>query len=259
MDIKDVMTEEPVTVTKDERVSRVLEIMDKHDVSKLPATKDGGLVGLVTDGDVADELGAQRSAGIDPSSLYASTVMTRDVATAPPDRGADWLVDLFTEDDEPSMVPVVFGDDLVGVVTKADLLPQVDDDTPLRDIMVEELEVVDPDDRIIHARRIMLDEGVERLPVLEAGRVTGILAELDVAQGLARFREEIPSRHQSNQLKEFQVEDAMTRRVVTADHDLPAREAAQRMLDEDVGCLPVVGPREKIQGLVTRTDLIRLL
>lgn len=259
MDINDVMTEDPVTVTKNERVSRVLEIMDKHDISKLPATKDDGLAGLVTDGHIADELGAQKSAGIDPSSLYASTVMERDVVTAPPDRGVDWLVETFADDGAPSMVPVVFGDDLVGVVTKADLLPLVESEEPVRSFMVEELEAVGPDDRIIHARRLMIDEGVERLPVLEEGRVTGVLAELDVAQGLARFREEIPSRHQSNQLKEFQVEDAMTRRVVTAEPSLGAADAAQRMLDEDVGCLPVVGPNEKIRGLVTRSDLIRLL
>jgi CBS domain-containing protein len=259
MDVKDVMTGEPITVSKNERVSRVLEVMEKHDISKLPATNDDGLVGVVTDGGIADELGAQKSAGIDPSSLYASTVMRRDVETAPPDRSVETLVEAFGRADGPSMLPVVFGDDLVGVVTKADLLPLVESETPVRDIMTEKLEAVEPDDRIVHARRIMLDEDVERLPVLEGGHVVGLLAELDVAQGLARFREEVPSRHQSNRLEEFQVEDAMSRRVVTAEPGLAADEAAERMLEEDVGCLPVVAGGDKIRGLATRSDLVRLL
>lgn len=259
MQIKDIMTKDVVSVDKDERLQQVLRLMRKHTISKLPVVDEGELVGVIADGHIADELGALKNAGIPASSLHASSAMAREFHTLSPYDDVAGLVERFQEDGGLGLFPVVNGTSLLGVVTKADILGLVTEGTPLRDIMVTELHAVKPQDRVIHARRIMIDHGVERLPVIDDGRVVGIVAETDVAYGFEQFKKQVPKNHQENQLDQFLVEDIMTRRVVTAPPDMPAEEAAARMREEDVGCLPVVDAAGTVQGMVTRTDLIRSL
>jgi CBS domain-containing protein len=49
----------------------------------------------------------------------------------------------------------------------------------------------------------------------------------------------------------------MVRKVITGRPDMSCKEAAAVMMKEHVGALPVVAENGQIQGIVTRTDLIR--
>ena len=77
MKAKDLMTKDVLTVDKDERLETVLDLMRKHRVSKLVVVEKGAVVGVVTDGDVADELGAIKNRGVPASHLHASSAMRR--------------------------------------------------------------------------------------------------------------------------------------------------------------------------------------
>lgn len=256
--VKDIMTRSVVSVDKDERLEHVLELMRKHRVTKIPVTEQGVLVGVATDGLIADELGGLKTIGKTASSLHASTVTLRDVPTVGPE--ADWedALDLL-RGNPAGLVPVTHDGTLLGVVTKSDFLPFVDSGRPLADVMRRELHAVAPTDRVVHARRVMLDANVERLPVLLAGTLVGIVTETDIAFGLARFKAEFPPNHQKHQLKEFLVEDIMVRTVVTGTPDMPVHEAARRMREQDVGALPLTNGNGRIAGMVTRSDLLATL
>lgn len=253
--VKDIMSRDVVAVDKDERLERVLDLMRKHRVSKIPVTEAGKLVGVVTDGEIAEELGGIRSKGKPASALHASAVTVRDVKTVTPESEWEDALDLL-QDNPVGMLPVTHDGTLLGVVTKADFLPFVESARPVADVMVRSLHAVAPTDRVIHARRVMVDAGVERLPVLEAGQLVGVLTETDLAFGFARFKAEYSDNHQKHQLKEFLVQDIMVRKVVSVAPETSVSAAAKRMRDEHVGCLPVVNGTGRIQGMVTRSDLI---
>jgi CBS domain-containing protein len=179
-------------------------------------------------------LGGVKSAGKPASKLHASTVTRHDVPTVRPE--TEWGEALETmEKADTGLLPVTHDHTILGVVTKADFLGFVDGTRTLKDVMVTQLHAVSPQERVIHARRLMLDHGVERLPVLDGGQLTGILAETDLAFGFARFKDDYPSNHQRAQLKEFLVEDIMVRDVIAARAALPrddrARLAAPRLRD----------------------------
>jgi CBS domain-containing protein len=254
---KDVMSREVVSVDKDERLDQVLETMRKNRMSKLVVMERGALVGIVTDGDVADELGAIKNRGVPASHLHASSAMRRAFATCSAESDVAAALPLLLEDGT-GILPVVHDRTCVGVVTASDLLRFVDSPAPLESFMTHHVHAVQPTDRVVHARRLMVDHQVERLPVLDAGRLVGILGEGDIANGLARFKETVRDSHQSAALQRFLVEDVYQRRVVTAPPDATAREAAKRMLEEDVGSLPVLRG-DRLVGMVTRSDLLRLV
>ena len=59
MYVKDHMTKEPVTVTKDTKISKAVDIMSKGHFHRLPIVDESGrLIGLVTGGLVTEKSGA---------------------------------------------------------------------------------------------------------------------------------------------------------------------------------------------------------
>jgi CBS domain-containing protein len=85
-------------------------------------------------------------------------------------------------------LPVVEGDELVGIVTDRDLVVQVvargqdPDRVRVSDVYSEKLFVASPDEPLDEALKRMASEQVRRLPVVSEGRLVGILAQADVAR-----------------------------------------------------------------------------
>ena len=256
MKAKDLMTKEVLAVDKDARLQTVLDTMVKERVSKIVVQERGEIVGIVTDGDIADELGAIKNRGVPASHLHASSAMRRKYPMVPPE--ADLRAVLEAIQDECGMVAVVHEKHCVGVITGSDIITLVTSTQPLADVMTNHLTVVSPSDRVIHARRLMLDHHVERLPVLDQGKLVGIVNELDIALGLARIKSTVADNHQPAALQRFLVQDIMQQTVITATPETTAREAVALMRKNDVGSLPVVRG-DRIVGIVTRSDLIALV
>ena len=83
-------------------------------------------------------------------------------------------------------LPVLDGADLVGIVAESDLrtLP---DDTPLRRVMRSPVITVAVDDGIEQAAKLMLEHKVSVLPVLDGGKLAGILTESDIFEAFCRI------------------------------------------------------------------------
>lgn len=255
MKVRDVMTQAIVTVAKDRNLKDVLSLMGQHNITKIPVVEDGDLQGIVTDGKIADKLGRIHNKLIQTTTLHASSVMEKDFLIAHPDQD---LAILLVDVGKPglTMVPVVQGKKLVGIVTKADLLKLVQSQQKVSEIMKTEVRSVSPGERLVHARRLILDHEVARLPVLEGGRVQGIIAEHEIASAFAGFKQ-ADAHVQRTNIRDLEVGPYMVRKVVTGRPDMSVKEAAQVMMREHVGGLPIVGDNGQIQGIVTRTDLIR--
>jgi CBS domain-containing protein len=156
------------------------------------------------------------------------------------------------------MLSVVEDGKLVGVVTKADLLPLVDSEKIVKEIMHENIHSVSPDDRVIHARRRMIDENVARLPVMNNGNLIGIISDNEIVFALAELKRSFPLGKQKHRLEELLVNDAMKTSVIWADVNVTASEAAKIMIKNNIGFLPLM-ENKKVVGIITRTDLLKTI
>jgi CBS domain-containing protein len=87
-------------------------------------------------------------------------------------------------------VLVVDGDKLCGLVTDRDIVVRAVaesalPDSPVGQVVSPDLVAVDADDETIDAARVMQDNAVRRLPVLDGGRIVGIVSigDLAISQG----------------------------------------------------------------------------
>ena len=257
MKVKDVMTENVIFVDKDVDLNYVLKLMKKHEITKIPVVEEKKLIGIITDNKIAVKLGSIRNRGIPASRLHASSVVEKNIEIISPDTELKTILKTVGEPG-PTMLSVIEEGKLIGVITKADLLPLVKSEKKVKEIMHENIHSVSPDDRIIHARRRMIDENVARLPVMNNGNLIGIISDNEIVFALAELKRSFPLGKQKHRLEELLVNDAMKTTVILADANISVEDAAKIMIKNNIGFLPLM-ENKKVVGIITRTDLLKTI
>jgi acetoin utilization protein AcuB len=127
----------------------------------------------------------------------------------------------------------------------------------VEEVMQTEVVTLQRSDRLDLADDVMRLGRIRHMPVLASGRVVGIVSNRDLlAAGLSRALE-FDLQQRRAFLHSVEVTEVMTEQVVTVGPDAPVREAAEKMVKQGFGCLPVVKAEGTFVGLVTETDLIR--
>ena len=261
MQVSQIMIE-PVTISKDQRLSYALEQLDKKGVERLVVVQDGEVTGILTYADIADRLGVSKVVALSIKRLHVSSAMTDTVITVGPDDDVTEVAQLMIERGM-SGCPVVDEDGkLVGVITKAQISKLVDrfDKVNVSELMTtEDILQVNPVTRLIKARGDMLDAGYSGLPVTDGGRVLGLITERMVAEAMARFTVEVPDKHRANQVRQIRVVDAMKQQPPMVAPEDSIAEAATKMLDANLNTLPVVEKGNRLVGMISATDLTRFV
>jgi len=128
---------------------------------------------------------------------------------------------------------------------------------PVSDVMQREVVTLRADDRLDLADDIMRLGRVRHLPVLGGERLVGILSNRDLlAASLSKALDFDPTQRRTF-MRSVDVREVMTKEVATVGPDLPLIQAARLMIRRQIGCLPVVGDKGALIGLLTETDLLR--
>lgn len=255
MQVKDIMVE-PVTIDKSERLGHALDLMEKHDLRRLLVVNNGKLGGIITMRQIARVLGTRKSLGLPASSLHVAAATLDAVIKVRPDMT---LEDAMVLLQKTSVLVAMDGEKILGWVRPREILAAVKLDGKASDAMRIPL-AADPNDRLVHARRMMLDRDVGRLPVVEGGRLVGILTERDIARALRAFRDLNPtSSKQHARIYNLLVSDVMTQDVQYVRAETPLEEVKRRILSENHGGLPVLSRKDELVGMITRRSLIDYL
>ncbi len=101
-------------------------------------------------------------------------------------------------------------------------------------------------DAVRHAHSVMRVSRIRHLPVLdEDGALIGVVSDRDVQRGWTRG-------------PETRIADVMSRHLQWVHPDTSARAAAERLLHDKIGCLPVLNDKKEVVGIVTDTDFIEV-
>jgi acetoin utilization protein AcuB len=121
----------------------------------------------------------------------------------------------------------------------------------VRDIMSSPAVAIGPNVTLEDAFRILCDEGIRHLPVVEEGRLVGVVSDRDLrlATSVLALSPLSPT---------SPVSKVMSREPMTADVSDPIEDVAFRMRERKIGCLPVMDDGRLI-GIVTGMDLLDAL
>ncbi|HXC40913.1 MAG TPA: CBS domain-containing protein [Burkholderiales bacterium] len=113
------------------------------------------------------------------------------------------------------------------------------------DLMKRPVQTATPATPVQEAARLMNEKKVGCLPVLEGGRVAGMLTDLDIRAGLA----------QGKDLSRASCADLMSGNVACLDHGASVEEAVRAMDASGVHHLPVLGEGGALAGILALADL----
>ncbi|RME54242.1 MAG: CBS domain-containing protein [Caldilineae bacterium] len=146
----------------------------------------------------------------------------------------------------------------------------------IRDIMSSPVVTVTPETSIQEIARLMREHAVSAVPVVTAaGKLVGIITEIDLIARHAppkapqyipllwgliplRFDDYANYKEQVRHILAVNAEQLMTRNPATVRPDDTIERAAELMIKPGHRSLPVMDG-DKLVGIVTRTDLVRLI
>lgn len=153
--------------------------------------------------------------------MKITEIMTKAAVTDRPDDSLEAAARKMWEQQTGSLL-VTDGEDLVGIVTERDILRAVATatplDTPLSAVMTKDLITVDPGTSLRDAARIMTEKWIRHLPVLEGGKLVGIVSQRDLAGMLAGALNEPEDLHRLIESSEL-VRERRLKRIEPGDLD----------------------------------------
>ncbi len=141
-------------------------------------------------------------------------------------------------------LPVVRASDgqLMGIVSRRDIFRKFEEDQ-LSLIMKKEIKTISPDATIEEAAKIFYSMRIHRLPVVDEGRLVGIITPTDLLKIIKNTKTELTA------------EDAINTTCVTAYEEEPLTYTVPAMRISDVTALPVLNAQGKLVGIITDRDL----
>jgi CBS domain-containing protein len=125
--------------------------------------------------------------------------------------------------------------------------------------MTTEVVTLDAGDHLDLASDIMNLGRIRHMPVVRNGKLVGILSQRDLFRGAVSSALLFRPAAEREWLAKIRVAEVMTADVVTAEPDWPVRHAVEVMLEDRIGCLPVVDAEDRVVGLLSESDCLRLL
>jgi len=117
---------------------------------------------------------------------------------------------------------------------------------------------VSPNVSVLEALRLMNERKIRRLPVVDSGKLVGIVTDRDLLLASPSPATTLAIWEIHDLLGKLTVEKVMASEVISVDEETPLEEAARIMADNRVGGLPVLRGG-KLVGIISESDLFKTL
>jgi predicted transcriptional regulator len=252
--IKDIMAK-PKTIAKSAKITEALDKMLDEGLDPLIAVNNNSVVGTVSRQAIAEKLGSKQNSDLSPTAIHVASVVEENFTSVYPDENINVLIPLL----QHYKLVVVYDTDhkLIGQVSAGDLLKKYQPDSGLEHA-IEPVITIEADERVVHLRRRMLDDHINRFIVSENNKYTGIVTETDVAIAMRNFRESIRDQHQDHRIRNLLVKDIMSAPLIYIDRSTGISAAVDLMLKKNISSVPVMD-KGKLFGIITRQSLINAM
>lgn len=110
---------------------------------------------------------------------------------------------------------------------------------------------------VVDALQLMRNNKFRRLPVVDNGKLVGIVTDRDLREVSASPATSLSVFELNYLLAKMQIKDIMTKPVVTINVEATVEEAALVMYTNKIGGLIVVDANQQVVGILTETDIFK--
>lgn len=272
MFVKDAMQSQVVVTDPERSLAETAMTMQTLKIRRIPVLLGTELVGLITNSDVKRRLPtgneglAVRQETDRAGNLRVKDVMCDPVWTTSPGEALDAAIRTMTERRIGGLPVVDKAGRLAGMLTRTDVLHAAataprDMWGEVRQHMTESAITVGADTLANEATAKLTAAGLRVLPVIEGGRMVGLLHERDLREDAPKAGAEQGGTDRRSRffLQGVKVRDLMRPAGGEVLATVPLRDAIMRMLGAHVYGLPVVDDEGQLLGVFTISDALKTI
>ncbi|OYT37577.1 MAG: hypothetical protein B6U89_07125 [Desulfurococcales archaeon ex4484_58] len=243
-------------VKKSTSLFQAVKAMDRYGLDRVLVV-DGDLSGILTKWDVAMKLGLPRSLSVSTGRFKVSGFMNSDVKFVSPDASVLDVARVMVKYNIGS-VPVVGDHGVEGLVTRWEVLRCSD---PLRGLRVSDaLKVIPvalkPSDRIVYARKLMVEYDLSYLPVISGdGELMGYITIEEIVRALIDLHDNVEIKYRRKRLETMLVSDYMRYKPLKVSSTTSLLEVYNMMVDKKCRGVVVLS-NERVVGIITLKQLV---
>jgi acetoin utilization protein AcuB len=117
---------------------------------------------------------------------------------------------------------------------------------------------VESDTLVLDAQKIMRENNIRRLPVVDKGKLKGIITKHDLLEAAPSPATSLSIHELNYLLSKMKVKEIMKKDPFTVPPDMPFEEALKIGQEKKIGSFPVI-ENGKLVGIATESDLVRFL
>ena len=181
--------------------------------------------------------------------LPISDVMVKDVATMSVNETVFSAAKNMFEK-RVSCIIVLDGDKVAGILTETDFLKRIAAKkreiahVKIARLMTSPVISISPDTSVLQAGTIAEENHVKKLPVIDNGKLVGIITQTDLVRVLTYYG------------MWRDIEEIMTPDVVTIQSEATVVQAAEAMTNNNISCIVVLNDKQ-VTGVLTERDILK--
>ena len=118
---------------------------------------------------------------------------------------------------------------------------------------------VDVNDSMLDASKILKEHKIRRLPVLQGGKLVGIITDRDLKRASPSDATSLEAHEILYIIANIKVGEIMTKNPITVPFNYTVEEAAEILLEKKISGMPVVDSSGNVVGTITQTDIFKVL
>jgi len=257
--VQDIMDQSYPLLYEDELATKARAVLRSRGLRVIPIVDDHKrLVGMISRGDVmtiTSSISPIRVRGIMSKPRFTATIdMDAFHAGQEMIRLDEWYIPVVKSSQDYTYVGVLGLENFIASFLKKNIAKL---SRSLSEIMSTSLVTCSPEDEIDNVWRLMQGQSFAGLPVVKGGKVVGIVTQKNLLdRGVifpvfeakrGRFR--APSK----------ISSVMKTLVISLQPTATIKEAAELMLEKNIGRVPIVDERDRLIGIVDREDVAKAL
>jgi acetoin utilization protein AcuB len=128
----------------------------------------------------------------------------------------------------------------------------------VKEMMTKNPITIQPDTLVLDAQRIMKEKNIRRLPVVEKGKLVGIITKTELLEVEPSLATSVSIYDLNYLLSKMKVKEIMKKNPLTVTPNTPFEDALRIGQEKKIGSFPVVD-KGKLVGITTESDIIRYL
>ena len=128
----------------------------------------------------------------------------------------------------------------------------------IKDVMTKNPITVESEALVLDAQKIMKENNIRRLLVVDKGKLVGIITKHDLLEASPSPATSLSVHELNYLLSKMKVKEIMKKNPITLTPDTPFEEALRIGQEQKVGSFPVV-ENGKLVGITTESDIVRFL